>query len=141
MPTSYINLQIKGDIIHISQQNVVFIWLLSSCQFQTYNFCPSLVPMTQYLLITNLKKKLELKQKSQLSKDMLSPSNEIHFIPHKTGSCLNQGEGYSITFGLIGGWWVMHCIGMLWIIEYVHVISVTITKLAKPFFKALSQLK
>jgi hypothetical protein len=35
----------------------------------------------------------------------------------------------------------MHCIGMLWIIEYVHVISVTITKLAKPFFKALSQLK
>jgi hypothetical protein len=59
--------------------------------------------MTQYLLITNLKKKLELKQKSQLSKVMLSPSNEIHFIPRKTGSCLNGGKGYSITFGLIGG--------------------------------------
>ncbi len=103
MPTSYINLQIKGDIIHISQQNVVFILHLSSCQFQTYNFCPSFVPMTQYLLITNLKKKLELKQKSQLSIAMLSPSNEIHFIPRKTGSCLNRGEGYSITFGLMGG--------------------------------------
>jgi hypothetical protein len=59
--------------------------------------------MTQYLLITNLKKKLELKQKSRLSKDMISPSNEIHFIPRKTGSYLNRGEGYSITFGLTGG--------------------------------------
>jgi hypothetical protein len=57
--------------------------------------------MTQYLLITNLKKKLELKQKSQLSIVMLS--NEIHFIPRKTGSCLNRGKGYSITFGLMGG--------------------------------------
>jgi hypothetical protein len=59
--------------------------------------------LSQYLLITNLKKKLELKQMRQLSKDMLSPSYEIHFIPRKAGSCLNRGAGYSITFGLIGG--------------------------------------